>query len=175
MTIPILETDRLILRPLTIDDAAAVYVWASDELVTKYMPYLTYTKIDDVRKWLESLQSRDDTKNFGFVLKETNLLIGSGDIGYNKEKDEWSFGYNIRYDYWNRGLVTEATKCMMRFAYDHFGAREFSASHAAANTASGRVIEKCGLKFYKYGEYSKLDGSQTFIAKYYKAHLDEIV
>ena len=175
MKIPVLETDRLILRPLTVDDAQAVYVWVSDERVTKYMQYLTYNSLDDVKKWLTSLQSEDATNNFGFVLKENNLLIGSGGIGYNKEKGAWYFGYNIRYDYWNQGLTTEATKCMMKFAYDNFGARDFSAYHAVDNSASGKVMEKCGLKFYKFGEYSKFDGSKTFKAKFYKAHLDEII
>lgn len=172
MEIPILETDRLILRKLSPDDAGAVYIWASDERVTQYMPYLTYTNIEDVRKWLTNLQSETASYNWGFVLKENNLLIGSGDIGYNSEQKTWDFGYNIRYDYWNRGLATEATKCMMKFAYDNFGARDFSANHAVDNPASGKVMEKCGLKFFKYGEISKFDGSQTYKAKYYKAHLN---
>ena len=174
MEIPVLETERLILRPLTVDDAEAVYEWVSDERVTKYMPYQTYTSTDDVRKWLMNLQSENETNNFGFVFKENNLLIGSGDIGYSNEKSSWDFGYNIRYDYWNRGLATEATKCMMKFAYDNFGARDFSANHAVDNPSSGRVMEKLGLMFQHFGEYSKFDGSKTFKAKFYNVHLDVI-
>jgi ribosomal-protein-alanine N-acetyltransferase len=172
MGIPVLETDRLILRPLTVDDSEAVYVWVSDERVTKYMPYQTYTSTDDVRKWLMTLQSENETNNFGFVFKENNLLIGSGDIGYSSEKSSWDFGYNMRYDYWNRGLATEAAKCMMKFAYDNFGARDFSANHAVDNHSSGRVMEKCGLMFHHFGEYSKFDGSKTFKAKFYNVHLE---
>jgi ribosomal-protein-alanine N-acetyltransferase len=59
MGIPVLETNRLILRPLTIDDAEAVYIWVSDERVTKYMPYQTYTSTDEVRKWLMTQQSEN--------------------------------------------------------------------------------------------------------------------
>ncbi len=173
MGISVLETDRLILRPLTIDDAEAVYVWVSDERVTKYMPYQTYTSTDDVRKWLMNLQE-NETNNFGFVFKENNLLIGSGDIGYSTEKSAWDFGYNIRYDYWNKGLATEAAKCMMKFAYVNFGARDFSANHVVDNPASGRVMEKCGLMFHHFGECSKLDGSKIFKAKFYYVHLDVI-
>jgi [ribosomal protein S5]-alanine N-acetyltransferase len=175
MEISVPKTNRLILRPLTVDDAEAVYVWVSDEKVTKYMPYQAYTSVDDVRKWLTTLQFEKGTNNFGFVFKDNNLLIGSGDIGYNKEKKAWDFGYNIRYDYWNRGLATEAAKGMMKFAYDNFGARDFSANHAVDNPASGRVMEKCGLIFHHFGEYSKFDGSKTFKAKFYKVHLDVII
>ncbi|MDP4091233.1 MAG: GNAT family N-acetyltransferase [Bacillota bacterium] len=102
-------------------------------------------------------------------------MIGSGDIGYNREKGAWDFGYNIRYDYWNQGLATEAAKCMMKFAYDNFGARDFSATYAVDNPASGKVLEKCGLKFYKFGEYSKFDGSRIYNAIFCSAHLDEII
>lgn len=175
MNIPVLETERLILRPLTEEDAEAVYIWVSDGRVTKFMPYQTYTSLEEVRKWLFSLQAETENYNFGFVLKENDLLIGSGDIGYNKETDTWEFGYNIRYDCWNKGFATEAAKGMMKFAYDNYGARDFGANHAADNPASGKVMEKCGLKFFKFGEYKKFDGSQTFKAKFYKAHLDKAI
>lgn len=174
MDIPILKTDRLILRPLTVDDAESVYVWVSDEKVTKYMPYQTYTNVEQVKEWLMTIQSEQETYNFGFVLSESNLLIGSGCIGYNKEKDSWEFGYNLRHDYWNKGYATEATKGMMKFVYSNFGARDFSSNHAVDNPSSGIVIEKCGLSFHHFGEYSKFDGSETFKAKFYTGHLDVI-
>lgn len=42
---PILETERLILRPITLDDAEACFSWNSDERVTKFMSYPTLTDI----------------------------------------------------------------------------------------------------------------------------------
>jgi ribosomal-protein-alanine N-acetyltransferase len=174
MQIPVLETKRLFLRPLTVDDAEAVFTWVSDERVTKFMPYSTYTNIDQVKDWLSNLSNETETNHFGFVLKENNLLIGAGDIGYNQDTAAWDFGYNLRYDYWNQGYTTEATKAMMKFAYDKYGARDFSSNHAVDNIASGKVMEKCGLTYIKDGTYSKFDKSQTFQAKYYKAHLEEL-
>lgn len=169
-----LETDRLILRPLDSSDANEVFAWVSDNRVTEFMPYGTYSNIEEVVNWITTLPSKAEEYNFGFVLKENGLLIGSGCIGFHVDLGTWDFGYNIRYDYWNKGLTTEGAMGMMKFAYDNFGARDFSANHAVDNVASGKVIEKCGLTFYKYGEYSKFDGSQIFKAKYYKAHLDSI-
>lgn len=174
MNIPTLETERLILRPLALEDADAVFQWVSDEKVTKYMPYNTYQSIDDVTSWLSTVVKEEDTYHFGFVLKSNHLLIGSGDIGYNSESEAWDFGYNIRYDHWNQGYTTEAAKAMIRFAYETFHARCFSANHAADNPASGKVLEKCGLKFDHYGEYSKFDGTQTFKAKFYKGYINAV-
>ena len=55
MTVPTLETERLILRPLSIDDLDAVYKWASDPRVNKYMIYPLYKSKDDGVEWLNTL------------------------------------------------------------------------------------------------------------------------
>ncbi len=170
---PVLETERLILRPLTPDDAETAFVWLSDEKVNRFMPYNLYTNIDEVLHWINDILPVDGNYHWGFVLKESNLLIGSGSIGPHKgNPDEWGFGYNIRYDFWNKGLTTEATKRMIEYARKEHGIKDFVANHAVDNPASGRVMEKCGLAFDRYGEYQTFDGTQTFKAKFYKMHLE---
>ena len=171
----IIETERLILRPLKIDDAEAVYQWVSDERVAKYMVYNTYTSVDAVVDWLTSLQAPDEEYHFGFVRKEDNLLVGSGSIGPdNKKIGFWSFGYNLRYDCWGNGYATEATKAMMKFANKHFDVVKFSSSHVEQNKASGHVMEKCGLHFTNYGEFQKLDGSNKMRSMEYEGEINNL-
>ena len=167
-----LETDRLILRPLTASDAQAAFIWCGDPIVNKYMPYSLYTNIDDVRKWLEKVEQNNSEYEFGFVCKDTNILIGSGGIGPNEDHSQWEVGYNLRTDYWGKGYATEAAECMIKFAHREFGIKDFCANHAIGNPASGQVLEKCGMQFDHYGEYSRFDGSETFQAKFYKMHVD---
>lgn len=170
---PVLETERLILRPITPEDAEAAYIWLSDERVNRFMPYNIYSNLDEVLHWINDLIPAHDGFQWGFALKGSNRLIGSGGIGPHKgNPDEWVFGYNIRYDFWNQGLTTEAAKRMIKFAYDELGIRDFCSEHAVDNPASGKVMEKCGLKFERYGEYSTFDGKQTFKAKFYTLHTD---
>lgn len=167
-----IETDRLILRPLRIEDAQSVYQWVSDERVAKYMVYNTYTSLEEAVEWLTMLQEPDEEYHFGFVRKEDGLLIGSGSIGpESKRKDYWAFGYNFRYDCWGKGYATEATKAMIKFANEKFGAMKFSSSHAEPNKASGRVMEKCGLHFTGYGEFKKLDGTGEMRSMEYEMEL----
>lgn len=173
MKIPTLETERLILRPLTIDDADEVFQWTSDERVTKYLIYVTHKDLNVTKAWIESLSDNENEYVWGFELKETGLLIGSGSIRFRPDEDCWSFGYNIRYDCWNKGYTTEAAKRMIEFAKTEYGARSFRSIHAVDNPASGRVMEKCGLHFSEYGEFSRLDGSETFKAKIYRMTVDE--
>lgn len=158
-----IETNRLLLRPLTLADAQAVFEWVSDEQVARYMVYNTYENIEQVYEWLTSIQNDAEESqeyHFGFVRKSDGKLIGSGSIGPNSQRDEfWGFGYNFRRDCWGMGYATEAARAMIQFAHDTLGATKFSSSHVEPNRASGRVMEKCGLRFEKYSEFQKLDGS----------------
>ena len=64
------------------------------------------------------------------------------------------------------------TERMIKYVYENFRARDFFSEHTIDNPVSGRVMEKCGLKFSHYDKYSKTDGSQTFKSKVYKMHLE---
>lgn len=103
----IIETERLILRPIRISDAKAAFVWLSDPRVNRYMPYPLYTSVTQAEQWISSHTEEDN--EFIFVLKANDLQIGAGSI---KIQDDgyWEVGYNLRYDYWGQGYATEAEK-----------------------------------------------------------------
>lgn len=154
-----IKTERLLLRPLTVSDAEDVFEWVSDERVSRYMVYTTYTDVEQVRQWLASIEQHDTSYHFGFQRVLDGKLIGSGEIRENQTSGYWEFGYNFRYDCWGMGYATEAAKAMICYARQHFGARKFFSNHCEPNLASGRVMQKCGLHFVRYGEFQKLDGS----------------
>ena len=167
-SIPVIETERLILRPLTVEDADEAFEWTSDERVARYMIYSTHESPDITRQWLSTVNKLENEYTWGFVRKSDGKLIGSGGIRFRPDEDRWSFGYNIRYDCWNMGYTTEATLRMMEYVRKKHGAERFVAEHAEANPASGKVIEKCGLHFVGYGEYTSFDGKKTFKSKIYE-------
>ena len=154
-----IKTERLLLRPLTVADAEAVWKWVSDERVARYMVYPAYTDMEKLREWLRFVEEQTDNYEFGFVLLSDGELIGSGSIAPDRKEGFWGFGYNLRCDCWGQGYATEAAKAMIGFARSTFCATRFRASHAQRNLASGRVMEKCGLHFVGYGTFEKLDGS----------------
>jgi len=166
--IPTIETERLILRPISADDAEAVFEWTGDERVARYMIYSVHDSIEVTRQWLRTLPELENEYTWGFVRKSDGKLIGSGSIRYRTDEKRWSFGYNIRYDCWNMGYTTEAALRMIEYVREKHGAEDFAAEHAADNPASGRVIEKCGLHFVGYGEYTSFDGKKTFRSKKYE-------
>ncbi|MDE5936696.1 MAG: GNAT family N-acetyltransferase, partial [Ruminococcus sp.] len=113
--IPTIETDRLILRPLIVDDAGAVFEWTGDERVAEYMIYPCHKNIEVTRKWLNLLESLENEYTWGFVRKSDGKLIGSGGIRFRTDENVWSFGYNFRYDCWGYGYATESAKCMIKY------------------------------------------------------------
>ena len=165
---PTITTDRLILRPLTLDDAEAAFEWTGDERVAKYMIYSTHESIETTREWLRTVKSTDTQFEFGFVRRSDNKLIGSGGIRL-LDDGFWEFGYNFRYDCWGMGHATEASKAMIGYVRGRYGDIRLRAECAAENTASAHVIEKCGLVFKEYGEYSSYDGLKTFTSKIYES------
>ena len=175
----VLETPRLILRPLTVADAAAEYVWLSDPEVNRFMPYNLYTSVEQAEDWLRHVEQCEDEYHFGFVRKDDGVLVGAGSIGAHEERSDpqfpgaWEFGYNLRRDCWNQGYATEATRAMIDFAHRTFGVKDFCASHAVENPSSGRVMEKVGCTFHHFSEYSTFDGTQTFPAKVWALHLED--
>ena len=169
-----IETERLVLRPLTAEDCDAVFEWVGDEEVTRYMVYPTYQSKEQVKEWLLSLQEPDNEYHFGFERKDDRKLIGSGSIGPDAGRDGvWGFGYSFRKDCWGNGYATEAARAMITFAHKQFGVKAFSSSHVEQNKASGRVMEKCGLHFVKYGEFQKLGGTCKMRSMEYEAKLFE--
>ncbi len=165
-----IKTDRLILRPLTTDDAADMFEWTSDPVVNRYMPYSLNKDISQTIDYLSSIP--DEANEFAFCLQSTGKVIGSGGISFDPDRNAWELGYNLNRAYWGNGYATEAAKAMIEWAYATLGARDFACNHANANEASRKVILKCGFTFDHYGQYSRFDGSETFDASFYVMHLD---
>lgn len=171
MLTPTLETVRVLLRPLTVADAETAYnAWTSDPEVARFMRYSTHASLKNTQEWLalEEQNTLTDTNyTWGFVLKETGALFGSGGINYSEPHGAFELGYNIARPYWGRGLTTEACRAILDFAAQTLGVREFFSCHSKDNPASGRVLEKLGFVYQKDGLYKSFDGTRTFDAREY--------
>ena len=171
MKTPILESKRIILRPLTIDDAENIYrSWTSDPEVAKFMMWDTHKSIDDTIEWLKievENVHKEGLYNWGLVLKETGELFGSGGIYYKEHLNCYELGYNIMKKYWGQGLTTEAGKVILDFAIDTLGEKKFFCRHAIDNIGSKKVMEKLGFQYHSDSSYNSLNGEKQFLSKDY--------
>jgi len=175
MKTPVLETERVILRPLKITDAEDVFNnWAGDPEVTQYLRYNTHETVDVTKEWLISIEENDGkTPSYiwGLMLKETGELFGSFGLFYSQEHKMFEIGYCIMKKYWNNGLTTEAARAVIDFAVKELKQTTFFVCHAKENTASGRIIEKLGFVYHGDGEYSSVDRKRVFQSREYFLHI----
>ena len=163
-----METERLLLRNLVPADYEAAFLWCGDPDVARYMVYPVYTRTEDVKAWIESLDPDDpDEYEAGIVLKATGELIGSAGVYYSPERDLWTIGYNLRKDCWGNGYAPEAVRGLLELAGRTRDIRGITGTFADANPRSRRVMEKLGMTYLEDVTLSKLDGSDSYPGKRY--------
>ena len=172
-----LETDRLVLRPLTPDDAQTMFdTWTSDPEVTKYLRWSTHESVEETKKWLvDKDKSNDESESYvwGIEIKDTRRLIGS--IGVVHEDDEpgrAEVGYCIGKAYWSQGYTTAALKCMIQYLSNEVGIKHFAAKHAVENPASGAVMRHAGFRYVGDGTAESFDGKRKFNNRIYYLDLE---
>jgi ribosomal-protein-alanine N-acetyltransferase len=150
--LPDLETERLILRRLTLEDAPSMFEYAADPEVPRYMTWDPHETIDDTYNFLQMvLPSYDDPLTdvwtWGIVLKQTGRVVGGCSIWGRGTNSRAELGYWIGRPFWGRGLVAEAAQAMIKLGFEQMDLNRIEARCFIENTASARVMEKCGMKY----------------------------
>lgn len=147
-----LETKRLILRPWTFDDAESLYKYASDDRVGPIAGWNPHKSVDESRKIINDVLSAAGT--YAVVLKETNEPVGSIGLmmkensNLNLKENEAEIGYWIGVPYWGQGLIPEATKEIIRYAFEELNVETLWCGYFVGNEKSKRCQEKCGFKYH---------------------------
>lgn len=172
MNTSVLETERLILRPLKVDDVQEVFdCWMQDEDVCRYMHWHSTDDINVAQYFVDyEVSMIDSDKWFRWVIadKESKVLYGTCLIYFNEDEDCWDIAYNLGKQYWGKGYATEAMKKVMEFGVQTIGVKEVIAAHAIENPASGKVITKLGFKYEKDIPYDCNGGEIHTTGKQYR-------
>jgi [ribosomal protein S5]-alanine N-acetyltransferase len=146
---PMLETERLILRPIAVTDAEEVFKYGSDPEVTKYMIFPTHTTLADSIAWLETVPdsfAKRERITFAIMRKADGKFIGSsGFHDISPKHHRLMMGYVLNRKNWGNGYMTEAVREMIRFVFDEMGMHSIAATCDFDNIRSARVMERCGM------------------------------
>lgn len=147
-----IETQRLILRRFSLDDAQAMFNnWAGDEEVTKFMTWPPYQNVDDVAGYLEYIvKSYVNNADYYWAieLKEVGGPVGAiSVVNTNEAVKSVEIGYCIGRNWWHKGITSEAFAAVIKFLFDNTDVNRIQASHDTRNMNSGRVMKKCGLQY----------------------------
>lgn len=145
-----LETDRLILRKFELGDEIQVFNnWTSDENTSKYVGWNTHTDVNQTLEYIKECIKEAENGGFHWVveLKENNELIGDiSVIEINKKHSNCEIGYSYGSKYWGKGYATEALRAVIEYLLNECEIYLVEAKHQSLNPASGRVMEKAGMK-----------------------------
>ncbi len=147
--VPVLETERLVLRPVAATDLEQIVALLADEevaVMTSNIPH-PYTE-RDAEKWLRLLDAEareGDSYTFAIQVRAGHSLRGAIALWCREKGRSAEVGYWLGQIYWNRGYMTEATRGILRYAFDELGYGTVYAWTFAHNPASRRVQEKLGM------------------------------
>lgn len=143
--LPALETGRLRLRPLTIEDAPRIQQYASDPSVALMTSQIPHPYPEGAAEDWIATRHEGGAVTLGITLRENDELIGV--IGIHPESNGLiaEIGFWIGKPFWGRGYCTEAAREILRYCFEDLGLQRVFAGHFAGNEASGRVQEKIGM------------------------------
>ena len=149
---PTIETERLRLRPYTLEDALELQRLIGERDVVATMLHVPHPYEDGMaEEWIGKHQERFDKGkaiDFAIVDGSKGFLIGGiGITNINKEFENAEIGYWIALPYWGNGYCTEAAQAVLKHGFKVLGLHRIYAPHFTRNPASGRVMQKIGMKY----------------------------
>lgn len=147
---PSITTDRLLLRPFSIEDAHEVQKLAGDSRVADTTHRIPHPYEDGMaEEWINSHETTflDGTQVvFAITLRATESVVGAIGLTVSSAEDEAELGYWVGVPFWNKGIATEATTAVIDYGFSKLRLKKISAWHLLRNPSSGRVMEKAGMR-----------------------------
>ncbi|RUS47940.1 GNAT family N-acetyltransferase [Cohnella sp. AR92] len=148
---PILETDRILLRPITRSDVDDMYEYCSVPEVSRYTTWDYHRNKDDTKGFIDFVRKRYEEEKvgpWGIEYKETKRLIGSCSfVNWNNPCLRAEVGYVLSNRYWNMGIMTEVVRRILEFSFKELELVRVEARCHPDNLGSAKVMEKSGMKF----------------------------
>ena len=149
-----LRTPRLVLRPLEATDVEALWPHVSDPDLPYFMTWETHRDRAETAQFLAMVaESRAAERGIAWGIHHEGALCGViGLEGIRRQLGAWQMdsgeiGFWVGRAHRNRGIITEATREVVRFGFEDLGLHKILIGHVAENVASQRVIEKVGFRY----------------------------
>lgn len=143
-----LTTSRLTLRRFNNSDAEDMFKnWTNDSRVAKYVTWQPHGNIENTKALLEMwIDDYKDEHCYNWAIEYDNRVIGNiCAVDMDDKLECATMGYCMGFEFWNKGIMTEALGEVIRYLFDTVGVHRIQAEHDTNNPASGRVMSKCGM------------------------------
>lgn len=154
------ETDRLILREFSLEDAQSFYELNLDKEVMKYTADHVFKTVEESADLIRNYKEYE-SNGFGrwtVVLKQTHEILGWCGLKYIDSVQEVDLGYRLKRKYWNKGYATEACKASLNIGFNEYNIALIVGRTMTDNLASRRVLEKIGMIYWKEFDFEEHPG-----------------
>ena len=148
-----IDTPRLRLRPLSLEDVDQLLVYHSDPRVVRYIPWPERARaqvieaVEDYPAPPFVLNEVKDSVVLGWVLKDTGAIVGQSNLSLlSKVNQTIDVGWVTHPKYWRQGLAFEATEAFIGWAFENFDVHRVVANIDVRNPESARLAEKLGMR-----------------------------
>ncbi len=147
--LPVLTTQRLVLRPLRMEDAADYFAFAGDPQMTRYLRWGPHASLQDTQAYLAEVidgYARRPDGLWGIDLPVEGRLVGTihlMEMDANSRKAD--VGVVVNAQYWRQGIASEALRRVLAFCFQELKLRRVQGLPVSGNTAACRLLEKCGM------------------------------
>ena len=152
----IIETDRLLMRPITPDDLPALIRLRADEDVSRYIGGRAMQSPEMIEQRFRFYLACHEQRGYGMAMilrKADGEVLGWGGLQPLEETGETEVGYGFDKPYWGQGYATEAAAAWLRYGFEQAGLARIVAVAIPKNTASRHVMEKLGMKYEREAEH----------------------
>ena len=147
---PVLITERLTLRQLSINDAQGIFTLRSDKEISKYLGRQVSETIEDVENFINKIsESTKKNESIYWVITITNSGTFVGTIclfNFSNEYDKCEIGYELLTDFQGQGIMKEAAEKVIDFAFNIIEIKKIEAFTHNGNTNSTNLLKKLNFK-----------------------------
>jgi ribosomal-protein-alanine N-acetyltransferase len=148
---PALETERLVLRQMTQDDAETLFALFSDERVTAFHDLAAFASLDQVRQFIRLIHQHYEQGRgilWAITHRSDNQIIGI--CGYNNwiryQHSRGEIVYDLGYEQWGKGIMTEALRGIIRYGFEHMALSRIEALACLEDRRSLKLLHRLGFQ-----------------------------
>ena len=153
----ILETERLLLRPFALTDCNDLFQMNADPLVVQYTGDGPFKNLEDARNLIlnDNQYQKYKMGRLSVIRKSDGNFLGWCGLKYHTSEHIVDIGYRFYRQYWGFGYATEAALTCIKDGFERLQLEAIYGHVHINNTASEKVLEKCGLQFIKNINYDQ--------------------
>ncbi len=147
------ETERLIIRKVRQSDINDIFEYCKNPNVARYVTWEAHQSLEDTQKFIDYAQSsyaKGAPEPMVLILKDDPLKKVIGSVGImpaSPRNRTFELAYVVSEEHWGKGLISEASKVLVNYAFKHFAIERLQCRCDVLNPQSSRVMEKLGMHF----------------------------